>query len=165
MRPSCPMAILHKDNDNTYLQLADSYRNCIVISSDTCTMLPTIGSEWRAHEHLSAQQVNMGDTIATPHIYVALPFVQYYNTQLLWVNDDSWRYSYSHQPRHVDYAIITENYNGKIAHLLKNFNIANIVLSENIYPSRLNNLKQECLHRGIPCYDARNNGTWTIIPH
>ncbi len=164
MQPSEPMALLTTENNHTYLQLADDDRNCLIVGSNDTISIPAIGSQWRTHEHLTTQRVSKGDTLSTQHIYVAIPFIKYYNHQILWVDDNTWRYSHSPHRRHIDYAIITEKYTGRIAHLLNNFNIDNIILSSSIYPTKSQELKQECLHNDITCHDARNAGTWIVTP-
>ena len=162
LRPSSPIALLSTERNHTILQISDNNHNCLIISTDTCNTTPDIGNEWRIHEHLIAQQVESSDTIATKHIYTALPFIEYYGKRILWVDDNIWRYSHTRAPIHIDYAIITEKYHGHIAQLLKNFNIDNVVLSAGIYAPKASELTQECIQSNISCHDAQNTGTWHI---
>ena len=159
---SSPVALLPAEREYTHIQLADNNRNCFIINTDTCNTTPATGSEWRTREHLTTHHITTTDTIATEHIYIALPFIEYYGTRILWVDDNTWRYCHTDNPISVDYAIITEQYKGHIDALLKNFNIDNIILSASIYPDKAQELTQECLHHNISTHDTRTAGLWSI---
>ena len=162
LRPSSPIALLPNERQYTHIQLADNNRNCLIVSTDTCCNEPSTGSEWRIHEHLITQHITAHDTIASKDIYVALPFIEYYGTRILWVDNNTWRYCHTDTPIAVDYAIITEQYKGHIDSLLKSFNIGSIILSASIYPDKSNELIQECIHHNITYHDSRINGLWSI---
>lgn len=164
IRPSTPLALLPDTRQHTYLQLANSNHNCYIISTDSSHIVPRIGHEWRAHEQLQAQMVAHSDTISSTHIYIALPFIQYYNKRLLWVDENIWRYTHTQQPFDIDYAIITPGYTGKIKHLLKNFNIKNIILSNSIFSKRCEELATECEMENIPFHNSTDNGSWIYTP-
>ena len=164
VRPSTPLAILPTERKFTHIQLADNNRNCLIISTDSCQTIPTTGSEWRIHEHLKSQLILAYDTIATPHIYAALPFVEFYGKRILWIDNNDWRHTHSSHPIHIDYAIVTEKYTGRISPLLKNCQIDTIVLSAAIYPQKATELYQECVQHNIPCHNSQDNNTWYIKP-
>lgn len=155
--PSTPHAFIAESRENTSLQLADSNHNCYIITTDTCYIAPRGGENWRIRENCKTHIVHPHDTIYNPDIYIALPFVQYYDKRLLWVDDNTWRYCSSNTTYEVDYAIITEKYKGKISHLLKNFEIDNIILSASIYPERSTSLQIECQQNNINHYDISQN--------
>jgi hypothetical protein len=161
LRPSLPIAVLPTGRDYTHIQMADRNHNCLIISTDTCSNIPKTGSEWRIKEHLTTQCITAHDTIATQHIYVALPFIEYYGKRILWVDDNTWRYCHTSTPIHVDYAIVTEQYKGDIEALLKNFNIDTVILSASIYPEKAQELSQECLQRKIIHHNAHIEGVWS----
>ena len=163
LHPSLPSVILPAERSFTHLQLCDNNRNCVIISTDTCNRIPEAGRDWRIHEHLTAQRVVAGDTLITEHIYAALPFIEYYGKRILWVDDNIWRYSHTPTPLDIDYAIVTEKYNGHISQLLNNFNISNIILSGGIYPERAQELEQECLQSNINYHDTRMQGVWHFV--
>ena len=163
LRPSLPSVILPVEREYSHLQLCDNNRNCVIIRTDTCNSIPDAGRDWRIHEHLTAQRVVAGDTLITEHIYAALPFIEYYGKRILWVDDNIWRYSHTTTPLDIDYAIVTEKYNGHISQLLNNFNISNIILSGGIYPERAQELEQECLQSNINYHDTRIQGVWYFV--
>ena len=161
LRPTSPIAILPVERDFTHIQMADKNRNCLIISTDTCSNIPNTGREWRIKEHLITQYITAHDTIAMQDIYVARPFIEYYGKRILWVDDNTWRYCHTSTPIHVDYAIVTEQYKGHIEALLKSFNIDTIILSASIYPEKAHELTQECLYHNIIYHDTRTDGTWS----
>lgn len=163
LRPSTPTVLLPSEREYSHLQLCDNNRNCLIISTDTCMSIPEAGQEWRIREHLTAQRVVAGDTLATEHIYTALPFIEYYGKRILWVDNNIWRYSHASTPLDIDYAIITEKYSGHISQLQKNFNIDNIILSAGVYPEKAQELIQECLQSDINYHDTRIQGVWCVI--
>ena len=164
-KPSASLAFVAQERNYTHLQLADNARHCYIISTDTTSALPRQGEEWRIREQLHTNIVNRNDTVRTTHIYIALPFIQYYDSRLLWVDDNEWRYTHTSQPIHIDYAIITEQYKGKIKPLTATFDIDTIILAASIFPPKAKQLRQECATIGIGCYDTGEADVWLYKPN
>lgn len=154
MRPYSPSALISAENRHTVMQLTDDERHCYVLTTAADTVCPKIGKEWRMREHLAAQLVFPQDTVSTAHVYVALPFIRYYDKTLLWLNDDAWRYVASEDKFRVDYAIVTEQYRGKISDIVRTFDVGQIVLSAALYPARAEQLEQEADMLNIACSHA-----------
>ncbi len=163
-RPSQPLVILPAQRGSSNIQLADAQHNCYILTTDTTAGLPPIGEEWRIHEHLDTRRVAPGDTIVTPHIYIAPPFIQYYGHRLLWVDDNIWRYCQNTQPIAIDYVIITEKYRGKISHLSTLFTTQNIVLTTAIHPEKAQQLQAECNERDLNCIMIEEHTTLHLTP-
>ena len=167
--PSTPRAYVPTDREYTHLQLANENHNCYIITTDTTHSIPRRGENWRISQHLKTHIVHTTDTIRNSNIYIALPFIQYYDKRLLWVDDNTWRYCSSDSLYAVDCAIVTELYKGKISHLTKNFNISHIILSASIYPERAETLQAECYELTIDCCDMHHEREadilHTIISH
>lgn len=154
LRPYSPLALISAENRHTVMQLTDDERHCFVLTTATDSVFPKSGKEWRMRERLDSQLVFQQDTISTAHVYVALPFVRYYDKTLLWINDNAWRYVASEDKLKVDYAIVTEQYKGKISDLVRTFDIGQIVLSAAVYPARAERLKEEADFLNIACSNA-----------
>lgn len=162
LTPSTPYAFVPREREYTNLQLSNHHHNCYIITTAPDTIPPRNGKEWRIREHLNTRFITPNDTINNDSIYIALPFIEYYGTRILWVDNNTWRYCNSNELFTIDYAIITEKYNGRIAHLLNNFDIDNIVLSASIFPLRAQSLQIECVEKGITYYNIRTENTIEI---
>lgn len=163
LQPSTPQAFIAYNRNHTHLQLADNKHHCYIISTDTGSIAPQQGNEWRIKEHLDTQAIDRNDTIQIPDIYIALPFIQFYDNRLLWVDDNTWRYTQTTQPIHIDYAIITEQYKGRIKPLTRNFEIDTVILSASLFPQNAKQLQQECNTIGIGCHNIRENNIWHYV--
>ena len=163
-KPSTPQAFIAYVRNHTHLQLADDAHRCYIASTDTTATLPRQGEEWRIRQQLHTTIVARNDTIHTPHIYIAIPFIQYYDRMLLWVDDNTWRYTSTSRSIHVDYAIITEQYRGRIKPLVATFDIDTIILSAAIFPPRARQLQQECATVGIGCHNIGEKDIWGYMP-
>lgn len=164
LRPTTPIAFVTSEQRHCQLQLADASQQCLIASTDSIQNTPRNGTEWRTREHLTAHLLTQGDTISTPHTYAALPFIHYYDRMILWVDNNTWRYIHSQTPLTIDHAIITEQYNGTIAQLLRTFDIKHIVLSETIYPEKVQLLAAECIKLQLPYHDIETDGAWMMQP-
>ena len=164
LRSSKPLALISAENRHTILHLADNERHCFILTTASDSILPRSGKEWRMRESFSSHLVVSRDTLSTAQMYVALPFVCYYGMTLLWIDDDSWRYTSANNKFCIDYAVVTEQYKGKIADLVRSFDIGQIILSETLYPLRAEQLQKECVALGIPCHNVRNEGIWLLEP-
>lgn len=162
LRPCEPLAWVSAENRHTVLQMNDDGGQCFAVTTAGGTLLPDRGKEWRMRDRLSPRLVLPQDTLSTSHMYVALPFISYYGKTILWVNDNSWRYTLSNDKYPVDYAIVTELYKGKIADLVRTFDIGHIVLSEALYPDRGEQLQKECGFLNIRCTNVRDKGIWRL---
>lgn len=162
LQPGDSKIILSNEQDCATLQLSDASHHCYIITTDSTGSLPRSGNEWRIKERFDTRFITQSDTISSTDIYIALPFIQYYGSRLVWVDDNIWRYCYTTNPIDIDYAIITEKYNGKISHLTATLNIKNIVLASSLYPSRAVRLQEECADMGITCYNTIQNRIWMI---
>lgn len=162
-KSSTAQAFIAPEYRHTHLQLADNAHNCYIISSDSAKAPPRQGEEWRINQHLNTHVVNHNDTIRTPHIYIALPFIQYYNRRLLWIDDNTWRYTHTSEKIHAHYAVITEQYNGSIASLLQTFQIDTVILPASLFPERATRLQQECNKKNIDCHNIREDDIWNFV--
>lgn len=160
--PSTPRAYVPQEREYTNIQLSDNRHNCYIINTSPIAEPPRSGKEWRMSQHFTTHIINHGDTICNADIYIALPFIEYWGTKILWVDDNTWRYCNSKQLYEIDYAIITEAYKGRIKHLLSNFVIDNVILSATIFPQRASDLAAECKNHGIICHDIRQDNTLDI---
>lgn len=165
LQPSTAQAFITNNRNNTHLQLADDKHHCYIISTDTTSQPPTQGNEWRIKEQFDTRKITPDDTIQAPNIYIALPFVQYYNNRMLWVDDNTWRYTRSNRSMHIDYAVITEQYKGRIKPLINLFEIDTIILSASIFPEKAEQLRQECIAAEIDCLNLREEKIWHCIPN
>lgn len=162
LQPGDSKIILSDEQDCATIQLSDDLHHCYIITTDNSGGLPRSGNEWRIKERFDTHFITQGDTISTTNIYIALPFIQYYGSRLVWVDDNIWRYCHTTCPIDIDYAIITEKYNGKISHLTATLNIKNIVLASSLYPSKATRLQEECTNMGITCYNTVPDRIWMI---
>ncbi len=160
LRPVEATAFVAAEQRHTVMQLLDEERHCIILATDTTHAEPRAGREMRMRYRAEWQMATVGDTLATTHIYVALPFVRYYDKTLLWVDEESWRGVQADVPYAIDCAVVTERYRGKIADLLRNFAIGEVILSPALYPARALQLQEECDQAGIPCHDIKNAVIW-----
>ena len=162
LQPSTPQVLASSENGHAILQIADAQHNCIILTTDTTHAMPRSGEEWRINQRLKAQIVTTHDTIATPHIYATKPFIDYYGSRILWLDDNTWRYTHTGQPMRIDYLVVTEQYKGRIAPLLNNFDPQYIVLPESIFATRAEKLQAECATLDIPCHNSRQEGVWQL---
>lgn len=146
----------------TTLLLQDEERNGCVVSTDTVSGVPRLGSELRMRYDVSACRVYPGDTLATRHLYADLPFVSYYGVRILWVGDDALRYQQRTAKMTIDHVVVTEGYRGKISDLCRSFNVQHVVLAAAIYPDRAERLQEECRRLDIPCHDISTDGAWIV---
>lgn len=150
-RASQPLLLIPLQQGHTTLQLTDAQHHCYILTTDTTRTMPRHGEEWRIKEHLDTHIVAPHDTIESPHIYIASPFISYYGNSILWVDSDTWRYCHSDTTLAIDYLIITEQYRGKISHLVESFAPQHIILSGAIFPEKRDQLQEECQEREIAC--------------
>lgn len=160
LQPSNAQAIASSEGGHALLQMSDSRHNCIILTTDTTHTLPRSGEEWRINQRLDAQLIEQHDTIATPHIYATKPFIDYYGLRILWLDDNTWRYTHTAQLMPIEYLIVTEQYKGRIAPLLHNFAPRHIILTESIFASRADELQAECAALEIPCHNSHQDGVW-----
>ncbi len=163
LTPTTPRAFVPQEREHTNIQLSDERHNCYIISTAPAVTPPRSGMEWRMSQHFTTHITRQGDTIENADIYIALPFIEYFGIKILWVDNNTWRYSRSEQLYEIDYAIITEAYKGRIKHLLNNFEIHNVVLSATIFPQRASELQAECKRHGISYHNVRQDNTLDIV--
>ena len=157
-----PYCMVPATKRHTTLLLGDSERNSLVISTDTVTGIPRTGTELRMRYDARTRRVMPGDTVATRHLYAALPFVSYYGSRILWLDDDAMRYQRRETKMTIEYAIVTEGYRGKISDLCRSFDLRHVVLAAAIYPERAARLQEECRRLGIGCHHADSAGIWRL---
>lgn len=162
--PSTPMCVVPTTYRHTTLQMTDAAHNCLVLTTDTAATLPRTGEEMRHRQRLHTRRIMPGDTLATPAMYAALPFVSYNGNLILWADDATLRYLRATRRLPVSHVIVTERYRGNIRQLCRNFAIRHIVLAAAIFPARAQQLADECRSLGIPCHNIRHDGIWSITP-
>lgn len=75
------------------------------------------------------------------------------------ITANKWKYaSIRSKFIQVDYLVVTKQYYGKIADLLRTFSPKVIVLSGNIYPDKRAEYAEQCASLGIACHDIRTSG-------
>ncbi len=163
LHKQAPYAILAAQRSTTTMQIADSSNNCYIITTDSTGRIPSWGEELRMHRQATASIVHRQDTLYTHDTYIALPFINYCNNRILWVDNNTWRHTHTTQPFYIDYAIITEQYKGKIESLTHSFEINHIILSDAIYPQRSTQLQNECKKLDISYTDLAKT-TFLAIP-
>lgn len=62
----------------------------------------------------------------------------------------------------IDIAIVTKNFNGDIARIVNQFHIKQIVLSGDIYRTKLDKLVNECNSCSISCFSIKKSGAFQI---
>lgn len=109
--------------------------------------------------------IEVTDTLRTPQAMISVPYAFCCGKKIAVIGSNNWKKAVNGITAKIDidYLVITKNYYGKIARLLKLYNPNTIVLSGNIFPKRLLELENECRVLNLKYYSISKNGALSII--
>ena len=95
---------------------------------------------------------------------MAYPFARFYATRLLLLDGHDWHRVSSDGRLEIDHAIVDRRFTGRIADVMRLFDVRHFIIGANVHPSRARRLIKECFEQGIPCHDVRSQGAWIYSP-
>lgn len=168
-RAPCPEIVVYEDPQSTVVQLSDR-GHCYLLLPDTLPVEgPLPGEPYRQQNgYASYTLIQPGTTpVEGPQLLVDYPFAIFHGKRLLLLDTPGRKDSDTQLPGErlsIDYAVVDRQFDGRLADVVRLFDIGQVIIGANVHPSRARLWLNDCYKQGIACHDVRTEGAWTYRP-
>ena len=168
-RAPCPEIVVYEDPQSTVVQLSDR-GHCYLLLPDTLPVEgPLPGEPYRQQNgYASYTLIQPGTTpVEGPQLLVDYPFALFHGKRLLLLDTPGRKDSDTQLPGErlsIDYAVVDRQFDGRLADVVRLFDIGQVIIGANVHPSRARLWLNDCYKQGIACHDVRTEGAWTYRP-